>query len=62
MLTASNAIADATQAYNLGATSFFVKPFDFTDANELSRTLTRVLSKASGSHGAIPENPASTGT
>jgi CheY-like chemotaxis protein len=55
MLTASNAIADATQAYHLGATSFFVKPFDFTDAKELSRTLQKVLSKA----GVLPSDRAS---
>jgi CheY-like chemotaxis protein len=49
MLTGSDAIADAAQAYQLGATSFFVKPFDFADAEELSRTLLRVMAKAGAS-------------
>jgi CheY-like chemotaxis protein len=41
MLTGSNEIHDANTAYRLGATSFFVKPFDFANFAALSRTTTR---------------------
>jgi CheY-like chemotaxis protein len=39
MLTGSNEIHDATKAYQLGATSFFVKPYDFANYAALSRTI-----------------------
>jgi len=45
MLTSSEAIADADTAYRLGAASFFVKPFDFGDAEELSRTIKRLMAR-----------------
>lgn len=39
MLTASNRIADVNRAYSLGANSFFVKPLDFENVVELTKTL-----------------------
>jgi CheY-like chemotaxis protein len=45
MLTASDAISDATLAYQLGADSFLVKPLDFWDAAELSHSLERLLAR-----------------
>jgi DNA-binding response OmpR family regulator len=44
MLTSSDEIRDVNQAYKLGANSFLVKPLDFVNARELSRSLDRVLS------------------
>ena len=44
--TSSDAIPAAERAYRLGATSFFVKPFDFSDAGELSSTIKRLLAKS----------------
>lgn len=43
MLTASDEIRDANQAYKLGANSFLVKPLDFENAQELARSLDKVL-------------------
>lgn len=43
MLTGSNEIHDANQAYRLGATSFFVKPFDFANYAALSRTIQQFI-------------------
>ena len=43
MLTASDRIQDANQAYQLGANSFLVKPLDFENAQELVRSLDKVL-------------------
>jgi CheY-like chemotaxis protein len=43
MLTASDEIQDANQAYKLGANSFLVKPLDFENAHELACSLDRVL-------------------
>lgn len=45
MLTSSDGIRDATLAYQLGADSFFVKPLDFWNAAELSRSLSRLLAR-----------------
>jgi CheY-like chemotaxis protein len=59
MLTSSDAIPDAERAYRLGATSFFVKPFDFSDAGELSRTIKRVMAK-SAARPKFPPIPPST--
>jgi CheY-like chemotaxis protein len=43
MLTSSDEIRDVNLAYQLGATSFLVKPLDFWNAGELSRSLGRLL-------------------
>jgi CheY-like chemotaxis protein len=43
MLTGSDSISDAGSAYQLGATSFMVKPFDFSNALELSRSIERLI-------------------
>ena len=48
MLTGSDRMQDARRAYELGATSFFVKPFDFSDAREVCGTLERLIAKATG--------------
>ena len=45
MLTASDRIRDATQAYHLGANSFLVKPLDFQNAGELARSLDVMLTR-----------------
>ena len=45
MLTSSNEIRDVNQAYRLGATSFFVKPLDFSNSSELTHSLNLLLSK-----------------
>ena len=45
MLTSSDAIQDADAAYRLGATSFFVKPFDFSNKRELSQAVKRLVAK-----------------
>jgi len=45
MLTNSDHISDANQAYHLGANSFLVKPLDFQNAAELARSLDTVMSK-----------------
>ena len=45
MLTSSEAIQDADAAYRLGATSFFVKPFDFANKRELSEAVKRLVAK-----------------
>lgn len=45
MLTNSDHISDANQAYHLGANSFLVKPLDFQNAAELARSLDTVLAK-----------------
>ena len=45
MLTNSDHISDANQAYHLGANSFLVKPLDFENAGELARSLDVVLAK-----------------
>src|SRR5438874_12976040 len=46
MLTTSDQIRDVNQAYQLGATSFLVKPLDFWNAAELSRSLDKLLGKS----------------
>ncbi len=43
MLTSSDKIQDADQAYKLGANSFLVKPLDFENAQELAHSLDAVL-------------------
>ncbi len=45
MLTNSDHIRDANQAYHLGANSFLVKPLDFQNAAELARSLGTILAK-----------------
>ena len=45
MLTNSDHISDANQAYRLGADSFLVKPLDFQNAAELVRSLDVLLAK-----------------
>ena len=45
MLTSSDEIRDVNRAYKLGADSFLVKPLDFENAAELSRSLDRVLAR-----------------
>lgn len=45
MLTSSDEIRDVNLAYQLGATSFLVKPLDFWNAAELSRAIERLLAK-----------------
>ncbi len=45
MLTSSDEIRDVNLAYQLGANSFLVKPLDFWNAAELSRSLGRLLAK-----------------
>ena len=45
MLTNSDHISDANQAYHLGANSFLVKPLDFENTRELARSLNTLLSK-----------------
>jgi CheY-like chemotaxis protein len=47
MLTSSDEIRDVNRAYQLGATSFLVKPLDFWNAADLSRSLGKLLAKAS---------------
>lgn len=46
MLTSSDEIRDVNLAYQLGANSFLVKPLDFWNASELSRSLDLLLAKA----------------
>ena len=46
MLTSSDEIRDVNKAYQLGATSFLVKPLDFWNAADLSRSMERLLHKA----------------
>lgn len=43
ILTSSDTIEHANQAYKLGANSFLVKPLDFENAQELAHSLDRVL-------------------
>lgn len=43
MLTSSDHIRDVNLAYQLGANSFLVKPLDFWNAAELSRSIQRLL-------------------
>jgi hypothetical protein len=45
MLTGADEIAKANLAYQLGADSFLVKPLDFWNAAELSRSLERLLAR-----------------
>jgi CheY-like chemotaxis protein len=45
MLTSSDEIRDVNQAYQLGATSFLVKPLDFWNAAELAKAVDRMLAK-----------------
>ena len=45
MLTSSDEIRDVNLAYQLGANSFLVKPLDFWNAAELTRSVHRLLSK-----------------
>jgi CheY-like chemotaxis protein len=46
MLTSSDEIRDVNRAYQLGANSFLVKPLDFWNAAELSRSVGRLLAKS----------------
>jgi CheY-like chemotaxis protein len=45
MLTSSDQLRDVNQAYQLGANSFLVKPLDFWNAAELSRSLDLMLER-----------------
>ncbi len=45
MLTSSDEIRDVNYAYSLGANSFLVKPLDFWNAAELSRSLQRLFAR-----------------
>jgi CheY-like chemotaxis protein len=45
MLTNSDHIRDANEAYHLGANSFLVKPLDFENAAELARSLDTLLAR-----------------
>jgi CheY-like chemotaxis protein len=45
MLTNSDHIRDANEAYHLGANSFLVKPLDFENAAELARSIDTILAK-----------------
>ena len=45
MLTSSDEIRDVNRAYKLGADSFLVKPLDFENAAELSRSLDTMLAR-----------------
>ena len=47
VLTSSDEIRDVNQAYQLGANSFLVKPFDFEDFTNLSRLIADFWFKAS---------------
>jgi CheY-like chemotaxis protein len=48
MLTSSDEIRDVNLAYQLGANSFLVKPLDFWNAADLSRSIGNLLAKESG--------------
>jgi CheY-like chemotaxis protein len=43
MLTGSEDVQDMANAYQLGANSFFVKPFDFSNYAALSRTVQQFI-------------------
>ncbi|HZR17057.1 MAG TPA: response regulator [Verrucomicrobiae bacterium] len=45
MLTSSDEIRDVNLAYKLGADSFLVKPLDFWNAADLSRSVQKLLAK-----------------
>jgi CheY-like chemotaxis protein len=45
MLTSSDEIRDVNMAYQLGANSFLVKPLDFWNAADLSRSVEKLLAK-----------------
>jgi CheY-like chemotaxis protein len=47
VLTSSDEIRDVNMAYQMGANSFLVKPFDFEDSIELSRLINDFWMKAS---------------
>jgi len=47
VLTSSDEIRDVNEAYQLGANSFLVKPFDFSDFTHLSRLIADFWFKAS---------------
>ncbi|HLH52187.1 MAG TPA: response regulator [Verrucomicrobiae bacterium] len=47
VLTGSNEIRDANAAYQLGATSFMVKPLDFTSGSGWADTLDRLIKRNS---------------
>ena len=51
MLTSSDEIRDVNRAYQLGATSFLVKPLDFWNAGELSKAVERMVAKSSTTAG-----------
>jgi CheY-like chemotaxis protein len=53
VLTSSDQIRDVNEAYQLGANSFLVKPFDFEDFTHLSRLIADFWFKASRT----PETP-----
>jgi DNA-binding response OmpR family regulator len=43
MLTSSDELRDVNMAYQMGATSFLVKPLDFWNAADLTRSIGRLL-------------------
>lgn len=45
VLTSADSIREATEAYQLGANSFLVKPLDFWNVPELMRSLEMLLAK-----------------
>ena len=57
MLTSSDEIRDASKAYQLGADSFLVKPLDFWNAAELSRSVGRLLARHKLPFDGIAINP-----
>lgn len=46
MLTSSDLIRDVNRAYQLGATSFLVKPLDFWNAAELAKAVEHLVAKS----------------
>jgi CheY-like chemotaxis protein len=56
MLTSSDEIRDVNLAYTLGANSFLVKPLDFWNAAELSRSIQQMLAKAASSAQQTPRS------
>src|SRR4051812_24188581 len=63
VLTSSDAIRDVNRAYQLGASSFLVKPVDFYNTVEMAKTLTRYWLGSNMTSGPLPmpptENPQS---
>lgn len=58
VLTSSHEMRDVTLAYQLGATSFLMKPFDFRDTVAMAKTMTQYWLGLNISPGTRPEPPA----